>query len=34
MRKDIDDNLMLIEIIDFIKSNSDISGFFLKYYRI
>lgn len=29
MRKDIDENLMLIEVIDYVKSNSEISQFLL-----
>ncbi|CAD8075349.1 unnamed protein product [Paramecium primaurelia] len=34
MRKDIDENLMLIEVIDYIKSNSEISQFLLQFYKI
>ncbi|CAK80353.1 unnamed protein product (macronuclear) [Paramecium tetraurelia] len=34
MRKDIDENLMLIEVIDYVKSNSEISQFFLQFYKI
>ncbi|CAD8081733.1 unnamed protein product [Paramecium sonneborni] len=34
MRKDIDENLMLIEVIDYVKSNSEISQFLLQFFKI